>query len=120
MALTAGEHIARPISMNLAGLNVDEGGTMTDAEARKAVRKNLLHGMMLPMLLMGLATAGLFYEVRGLRSVRHDAAVLAFAFAGLVFNAALMVALPKFRDAFWWPPSTAPQMLFPRIARSRP
>ncbi len=31
-----------------------------------------------------------------------------------------MVALPKFRDAFWWPPNTAPQMLFPRIARSRP
>ncbi len=68
MALTAGEHIARPISMNLAGLNVDEGGTMTDAEARKAVRRNLLHGMMQPMLLMGLATAGLFCEVRGLRS----------------------------------------------------
>ncbi len=92
---------------------------MTDAEARKAARKNVLCGVP-PMLLMWLGAAGVWYEAHRLAGVWNFAAFFLFALSVLAFDAALLAALPKFRDAFRWPPPATPQMMFPRMARSRP
>jgi len=92
---------------------------MTDAEARKAVWKNVL-GSMPAMLLMGLAAAGMWYEVHRLSRVWNYAAFLLFAVSALAFDAALLAALPRLRDVVRWPLPTGPQLMFPRMARSRP
>lgn len=92
---------------------------MTDAEARKAMRKNVLRGGP-AILLAGLAVAGVLYAAHRLPGVWNFAAFFSFALSGLCAYVALFLAMPRFRDAFRWPPSTMPQLMFPRIARARP
>jgi hypothetical protein len=104
--------------------------------ARTQVRANLLRGLPL-FLLMGLAAAGLLYEAKhlpgrgvwplaefrsfGISEWGPLAAFFSFALAALLSDVGLLLSLPRFRDVFRWPPHTVPpQMLFPRIARSRP
>jgi hypothetical protein len=109
---------------------------MVTGEERSRIRANLLRGLLI-QLLMGLAATGLLYEAKqlpgrrglwplaefrsfGISEWEQLAAFSSFALSALCANVGLLLAMPRFRDAFRWPPSTVPQLMFPRIARARP